>query len=105
MELILLWLMSALSVFCLEENSLKHYQAVHLYSPNEVLNISFIHLYDNPVTIIAVTDYIETVVHNNLKTGSLSKGLSFQHISGRMCLLDAVRCCVLLCIHAHVCFY
>lgn len=55
MELILLWLMSALSVFCLEENSLKHYQTVHLYSPNEVLNISFIHLYDNPVTIIAVT--------------------------------------------------
>lgn len=54
MELILLWLMSALSVFCLEENSLKHYQTVHLYSPNEVLNISFIHLYDNPVTIIAV---------------------------------------------------
>lgn len=55
MELILLWLMSALSVFCLEENSLKHYQTVHLYTPNEVLNISFIHLYDNPVTIIAVT--------------------------------------------------
>lgn len=54
MELILLWLMSAFSVFCLEENSLKHYQTVHLYSPNEVLNISFIHLYDTPVTIIAV---------------------------------------------------
>lgn len=55
--MILLWLMSALSLFCLglEEIPRKHYQPMHLYNASEVLNISFIHLYDNPVTIIVVT--------------------------------------------------
>lgn len=70
MELILLWFMPALSVFSLglEENSLKHYQTVHLYSPNEVLNISFIHLYDNPVTVIAVTGLFAICILKQLCT-------------------------------------